>query len=233
MDANRTIPSYKLTDELGRLCLPAGRDPNRRLAWVNSICILFLAVGILGAQSTVFRLKPVPGLPEESVPVVVEPLTPPPTQTPEQLQPTDEPRPESPQVVVVTPDAPSINFAVPTIGNLVTPTALASAPPLAPLRPPAQLKTQPVTLQNTGAAGERPQPPYPRIALEQGQQGTVTLWLHTDEAGIVISAEVKQSSGSPILDRSTLDYVKRHWTVPPGNAARLYEATITYKLQAG
>ena len=43
MDANRTTPGYELKDELARYCLPAAnRDSNLKLAWANSICILFL-----------------------------------------------------------------------------------------------------------------------------------------------------------------------------------------------
>jgi len=40
--ANQTRPGYELTDELARLCLPAmNRDSDRKLAWLNSVCILF------------------------------------------------------------------------------------------------------------------------------------------------------------------------------------------------
>jgi hypothetical protein len=28
-----------------------------------------------------------------------------------------------------------------------------------------------------------------------------------------------------------MDFVKRHWTVPPQKETRIYEATINYKLQ--
>ncbi|HWX18622.1 MAG TPA: energy transducer TonB [Candidatus Binatia bacterium] len=232
---DRISPRYELTDELARFCLPATqRDPNRKLAWVNSVCILFLLVGILGTKSIGIFIKPLPPAPEELVPVVVEPVAlPPQTATEQNQQQNEQQRPDTPQVVVVTPEAPNISFAVPTIGNLVVPNALAKAPPLAPLQPPAPLKTQPLNLENTGSGGERPQPPYPKIALEQAQQGTVTLLLRADEAGNIISVEVKTPSGSPLLDRSTLEFVKRHWTVPRGTGAHVFEATITYKLQAG
>ena len=39
------------------------------------------------------------------------------------------------------------------------------------------------------------------------------------------------SSGFAVLDRSAVEFVKRHWTLPPGQASRSYEATINYKLQ--
>jgi protein TonB len=162
----------------------------------------------------------------------MEPLPPPPPTTTEERQqePSENEKPDTPQVVVVTPDAPNINFAVPTIGNLVVPSSIASPPPLNPMRAPAPLKQLPTALNTTGSGGERPQPPYPKIASEQGQQGSVILRLSADEAGNITSVEVKQSSGYPILDRSAVDFVRRHWTVPRG--VRLAEVPINYRLKA-
>ena len=72
MDANQTAPRYELKDELARLCLPsASRDVNLKLAWVNSVCILFLLIGIAGARRGVIAIKPVPPIRVE-VPVVVQ-----------------------------------------------------------------------------------------------------------------------------------------------------------------
>jgi periplasmic protein TonB len=232
MQANTNLPTYELKSELARVSLHAtDRDRSRKLAWVNSICILFLFVGIIGSKPATVSLRPLPPL-EEAVPAIIEPLSPPPPTTTEERQqePSDNEKPDTPQVVVVTPDAPNINFAVPTIGNVVVPSAIAKPPPLNPMRAPAPLKQAPATLNSTGSGGERPQPPYPKIALEQGQHGTVILSLSADEAGIITSVEVKQSSGFPILDRSAVDFVKRHWTVPPGT--RLAEVPINYRLKA-
>ena len=61
----------------------------------------------------------------------------------------------------------------------------------------------------------------------------MTLLMSADEAGNILSIEVKTSSGFPILDHSAMDYVRRHWTLPSGTGARLFEATITYQLQPG
>jgi len=52
----------------------------RRLAWVNSLCLLFLLVGFAGAQSRLPPLKPAPPL-EQPVPDNWIPLVP--VQTPE------------------------------------------------------------------------------------------------------------------------------------------------------
>ncbi len=212
LDANRPELSYELESELARLSVHAtDRDPNRKLAWVNSICILFLLVGITGSKPAPIELPALPQV-EEVTAAVVEPLPPPAQAQSEQQQ-------------------ESINFSVPTIGNLLVPTAIAKAPPLAPLKPVAPLRTQPTVLSTTGKGGERPHPPYPKIALDQSQQGSVTLRMTVDEAGTVTSVEISRSSGFPILDRNALDFVKRHWIIPAGTGSRVYEATIDYKLQ--
>jgi periplasmic protein TonB len=221
MDANRTSSGYELKDELARLCLStARREPERKLAWVNSVCILFLLIGILGARQGVISIKPVPPIRQE-VPVVVQPTVLPPQPVapkPEQPQQNNQPR-----VLVALPNAPNVNFGVPTAGTLVTDAALASAPQVAPVRVGS--------LSNTGAGGERPEPPYPPIAMQTGEQGTVVLVLSGDDAGDVISVDVKASSGFPLLDRATVDFIKRHWRLPTDTGTRLFQTSITYKLQ--
>ncbi|MGB7747015.1 MAG: TonB family protein [Verrucomicrobiia bacterium] len=213
---------YELKDELARFCLPAAnQDSNLKLAWANSICILFLFIGILGARRGVIAIKPVPPIREE-VPVVVQPTVLPPqaiAQKPEQAEPNNQPR-----VFVALPNAPNVNFGVPTAGTLVVPAALASPlPQAAPVRIGS--------LFNTGTGGERPEPPYPPIALQTGEQGTVVLLLTSDDAGNVVSVDVKESSGFPVLDHATVDYIKHHWRLPSGAGNRLFQTSITYQLQ--
>ena len=226
-DEIRAAPAYELKDELARLSLPsASRDANQKLAWVNSVCILFLVIGIVGAKRGLIAIKPVPPI-EEVIPVVVEPLALPPQETTEQKQNHDEDKQDEPRIAVAIPPAPNISFSVPTIGSLVVPANLASAPPLKPLRTAVQIGS----VSSTGTGGERPQPPYPQIALEEGEQGTVRLMLGGDAAGNVISVDVKESSGFPVLDRSSVEYIKRHWRLPTGAGSQLFETQIIYKLQ--
>ena len=87
------------------------------------------------------------------------------------------------------------------------------------------------SLNNTGAGGDRPEPPYPPIARETGEQGTVKLLLGGDAAGNIVSVEVKESSGFPVLDHATVEFIKNHWRLPPGDGNRLFETSITYLLQ--
>jgi len=220
-DANRISPGYELKDELARLCLPsANRDANPKLAWVNSVCILFLLIGILGARRGIIAIKPVPPI-QQIVPVVVQPTVLPPQSIapkPEQAHPINQPR-----ALVALPNAPDVNFGVPTAGSLVVPAALASAPRATSMRSDL--------LSNTGAGGDRPEPPYPPIARETGEQGTVKLLLGSAAAGNIVSVDVKESSGFPVLDRATVDFIKNHWRLPAGEGNRLFETSITYLLQ--
>jgi TonB family protein len=226
MDANQTSPVYELKNELARLCLPsASRDANLKLAWVNSVCIIFLIIGIFGARRGIIAIKPAPPL-ENVVPVILEPMILPPQETTEKKE-TEENKDDTPQVAVVIPQTPNISFSVPTIGSLIVPANLASAPPLEPLQTAAQIGS----LNNTGSGGERPIPPYPLIAKQTGEQGTVVLLLGGDAAGNIISIDVKESSGFPILDRATVDFIKRHWHLPSGTGNQLFQTSIIYKLQ--
>jgi protein TonB len=226
MDAKPTPPAYELKNELARLCLPsANRDANLKLAWVNSVCILFLLIGILGARRSLIAIKPAPPL-QEIVPVILAPVTLPPQET-EKKEIPDESKNDAPQVTVVIPQSPSVNFSVPTIGTLVAPASLAAAPPLEPMRTVVQIGS----LNDTGSGGDRPQPPYPPIAKETGEQGTVVVLLGGDAAGNIISVDVKESSGFPVLDRATVDFLKRHWHLPTNTDSRLFQTSITYQLQ--
>jgi len=238
MKTERTGPGYALQSDLARLCLPAATcDPDRKFAWMNSICALFLMIGLFGRPAGI-HIKQLPPL-EEILPTIIEPVVAPPPTTIVELKPEQvgqQEKQEASQVVVVTPDSPDIHFSVPTIGTLLASAPLSAAPPLMPMRPPVPVvqpvaRKQPVTLQNTGLGGERPQPPYPPLALAHGQQGTVLLLLTVDAVGGIQTIAVKQSSGFPLLDRSTQEFIKSRWTVPPGAGTRTFEATIRYRLE--
>ena len=87
-------------------------------------------------------------------------------------------------------------------------------------------------LSSTGTGGERPQPPYPKIALEEGEQGTVLLALGGDAAGNVVSVDVKESSGFPVSGpRDAWNLSNAIGICPTGAGSQLFQTRITYKLQ--
>jgi protein TonB len=229
----------QLKSQLARMCLPAPHAHNERhLAWTNSVCLLFLIIGLVGFRPAPPPLIIVKHL-EEPAPVVIEAPPPPPSVT--ELKPEDvaqqQPDAAPPPVVIVAPPSPAITFAVPTPGGTLVAPKMYSVTPPAPVShetaPPPQQPNKPSLLESTGQGGDRPAPPYPPMAEQLGQQGTVELLLTADEAGLIVSAEVKVSSGSSILDRSSVEFVKRHWTVSQGARGRLFQARINYKLTSG
>src|SRR6266404_9237482 len=210
---------YSLTSDLARLSLPAEyRDQYRTLAWVNSICLLFLAIGIVGLKSPKVVVRPISEI-VETVPVV---FTPPEEQPNQEMKPEpDEPQPdtptEAPQVVTIVAavDSPSVAFAVPVQGAVaVAPARYASAPPANLAAPPKPTKFDP----NAAQGGTYPDPPYPGIAIRNNYQGTVTVELAVDASGTVVSAKVTKSSGFPVLDEAAIKTVKELWHFPPGQA---------------
>jgi len=227
------VAAYQLKSELARFCLPAPeRDAYRRLAWVNSLCLLFLLIGVFGAQNKLPVPKHAPPI-EQPVPIVVEPL-PPSAPEPKPVERLNEDeKPKAQPSVAVTLNTPAIHFAVPTIGNLVVPLSAAPTPPADDLSKAAPVvRPAPLVIASTGAAGDRPQPPYPQMALQMRQQGTVVLLFTVDDVGAITSISVKESSGSALLDHDALEWVKRHWIQPPVHGGHLFQVLISYKIQS-
>ena len=211
-------PDFTLHSDLARLCLPDEyKDTNRHLAWVNSICALFLAIGLVGIKPPRIVVRALSN-PDDIVPVIF-------TQ-PEEVQPTEpEPNPEdvppaspldqSPVVAtVVTVNSPAVAFAVPVKG----PTILAPARFAGP--PPPQTGNQEAprfTRYNPGA-GDRstPQPDYPRLALQRGYEGKATINFTVEPSGEISKVELAQSSGFSILDDAALSVIRNRWRFAPG-----------------
>jgi protein TonB len=63
--------------------------------------------------------------------------------------------------------------------------------------------------------GANPKPPYPMLARRRGEQGLVLLRVHVRVDGSVAEAEIKQSSGSTLLDDAALHTVRESWRFIP------------------
>ena len=81
-------------------------------------------------------------------------------------------------------------------------------------------------------------PAYPALAVQQRQEGTVTLALEYEPDGTVGTVEVTESSGSPVLDETAKAAVQT-WRVvpamPPPGAGETHQAIqrIHFRLTAG
>ena len=208
------------------------------VGWVNSICLLFLLIGILGAtvgQSRQLqplitdRLATRIDLQAVSAQTSI-------AQSSRRKSESLKAAPAGAMSMVVDQIAAAVSLPtpriveVPAMGSLLTPTPFTEqVPDLGSSEPkPAG---PPEWIAPTGPAGSRPSPPYPPSALSNHQQGTVTLLLIAGETGALMDVQVIASSGHAILDRNTREYLKRHWTVSPGLPGRKYQASIQYRLE--
>jgi periplasmic protein TonB len=227
---------YRLSDELAKLCLPQEfKDSYRTLAWVNSICALFLLVGLVGLKTPRVIVRPLSEV-IDTVPVVWTPPEeqPKPTTEPQpddtEPQPTDQPT-EVPQVmpVVAAADPSAVAFAVPVPGAVaIAPMAhLATPPPPVVKAPPAK----PTTFNpHAGTGGVFPDPMYPSMALRNHYEGTVIIEIIVEESGEISSAKVYKSSGFTVLDEAALSVVQNRWRFTPG-LKRWLHWPCTFKLQ--
>jgi protein TonB len=218
------VSKYQLSDDLARLCLPhEWEDSYRTLAWVNSICFLFLVVGLIGLRPPKVIHRPLSEL-VETVPVIFTPPEEQPKVEPEVKQdeepPQDAPA-QAPQVVTVVAaaDPSSVAFAVPVQGAVaISPQAhLATPPPAVNQAPPTAVQFNP----NVGDGGSYPPPSYPAIAQRNHYAGNVTIEIAVDSSGAITEAKIFKSSGFSVLDEAALDVVKHRWRFPPGQP-RLY-----------
>jgi|ERR1051326_9023871 protein TonB len=229
------VGGYALQSDLAQFCLPAAnRDANRKLAYANSICLAFLAIGLAGLNPPKLEQKiPEPiqvFIPTEIVQPPEPPKVVPQVQQEEPAQQPDTPV-EVPQIAtVVAADPSQVKFAVPVEGPVVfAPAKFAQAPPPAPPKPAAR-----TVVRMTGAeGGSHPEPSYPRAALEQRQQGTVTIVMTVSPDGSVESVEVKKSSGYLTLDRHVTQWVKSRFKFLPSDVAepRFFEKDFVFQLR--
>lgn len=233
------LPEYRLNSDLAQYCLPsANRDDSRRLAWANSICLLFVTVAAMGVKQPVFVIRspdPVP----EAMPVVL--LPPPVEQEQQPVVKQEEDQEEEPQdttqLQVIAPvlvaDAKDVTFSLPTEGyvalaanaNLVPP-----PPPIIPKAPPPDNLPKP-EWRNIRFGGKefRKQPPpnYPDEFQRNRIGGTVEALITVGTNGIPAKVEVGRSSGSPALDRHVCEFIRKEWRAAAGEAGN-YRIAITF-----
>lgn len=75
-----------------------------------------------------------------------------------------------------------------------------------------------------------PRPEYPLIARQRKITGSGVVVIRVNKAGIVTSAEMRQSTGSPILDGAATSAFRR-WCFKPGRAF-WFRSPITFTMSS-
>jgi protein TonB len=97
-----------------------------------------------------------------------------------------------------------------------------------PAATPAEASTgAPENAEYTRLAGDEPK--YPRASKRLGEQGDVVLGLRVDDAGFVVSVELRSSSGFRRLDQSAMGAALT-WRFPSGTPTEI-KHTVHFVLQ--
>jgi|GEM_PF-3149878 len=236
---SETLPEYRLKSDLAAYCLPrANRDDARKLAWANSISLMFVVVACMGLRQPVFVIREVAPLPE---PMRAE-LLPPVDAEDKTAESTEEQEPEDlaeemVEILVVVPvlvAAPQdVTFSVPVQGFVaIAPDARYVPPPPAVIPkapPPDNLPRPEFRAIRFGGKEFRKQPPpnYPEEFQRSRVGGTVEALITVSTNGFLTKVEVGRSSGNPALDRHVCDFIRREWRAEAGEGAN-YKIAITF-----
>jgi periplasmic protein TonB len=197
--------------------------PRPRWHFVGSlaaaIAIELAAVGIASIQ----REEEIPEVvPTTNAPVdaVITELPPESTPPPEEEPPPPPPPPDEPTEFTITEPTP---------------------PPRPPQAPPPKPRPKVSENKGTGYSGianyssartnwrSAPHPSYPYEARRAKQTGSGKFLITFDDSGNATDVSAVQSTGSPILDQTTINTFMR-WKCNPGAYHKVY-VPITYTLQ--
>ncbi len=139
-------------------------------------------------------------------------VTPPQPQPPALVRP--RPAPQQPPVQIAAPE-----------------TSPAPSPVVVPAAPAPPVAARPVPVQATQPRFDadyldNPKPPYPPLARRMGEQGRVVLRVHVGPDGAASEVLLHASSGSPRLDESALQTVRRWKFVPARRGAEPVAAWV-------
>jgi TonB family protein len=233
------LPEYRLKSDLAAYCLPrASQDDTRKLAWANSISLLFVVVACIGLRQPVFVIREAAPLPEpmraELLPPVDAENQPPDSSEEQEPEDVAEEPVEIPVVVpVLVAAAESVTFSVPVQGFVaLAPDARFVPPPPAVIPkapPPDNLPRPEFRAIRFGGKEFRKQPPpnYPEEFQRNRVGGTVEALITINTNGVPIKVDVGRSSGNSALDRHVCDFIRREWRAESGDGAN-YRIAITF-----
>jgi len=237
------MPAYRLTSELNRECLPSSeRDPNRKVAWMNAVCVFVLAIGVIMTKEPAqLAFTPEVYQPPQPIELVkaAEPETLPEI---EDLKPEDIPDFQESQqvqaVVVVAPDASAVPFAVPVVGATLVSTDLRQVSPPPKLQfvtkappAPAVFNLRPSERANYGDLPWPTDRDYPPEAKTRRETGDVIMVIDVDAAGgAPREVTIERSSGSSYLDNHAREWVRTRWKFNPLGERKRLRSMFSYSL---
>lgn len=147
---------------------------------------------------------------------------------------SDDRPPAAPPVSAMA-EGSSVAFAVPVSApaRIVGKGAAAGAPALAGAPGEVAVGAGPARVAKLTfgqGAGLQPAPAYPREAVREEREGSVTVRFAVRSDGSVMVARAVASSGHAALDEAALTTIRRRWHFPPG-APRVYEVEILFRLE--
>jgi TonB family protein len=236
MDADGR-PRHPLRSELYRSCLPqTAEDTGRRVVWMNTVCTLFLAGGLLGIAHppglVLRKLAVEPVLQPVEVKVLkTDPEDRPPPAKDEVM--SEEPTPVEevsvPPVIVAPPDA-NVPFPVVPPGPVILskdPNFAAPPPrearrgaPSAPQAPSGPRRFERGG-SGTGEGRITPDAQYPKDALRDRLTGSGEFLVTIDATGRITETKLLSSSGHFILDNAFRQHVRSRWRFLPEDAGQL------------
>ena len=145
-------------------------------------------------------------------------------------RPRAEPRPAPESRPVAPARIPDTSAEAKPAPAAAQPAPAAAAPLPAPPAAPAWTSASEASYASTNRV-----PPYPRISLSNGEEGTVILRVLVTPEGTAGAVEVRTSSGYPLLDESARKTVMT-WRFKPATVdgkpvAEWYQVPIPFKLQ--
>jgi len=238
------VPGYTLNSELYRACLPqSSKDAGRKLIWMNTVCAMFLAGGILGvAHPPGLVLQKFQEEAEVTQPIEILQAKPedkiPPQDSKDEPDPADEPQqPAAVQPMVVVSANADVAFAVEVKGPVIISKDpnFSVPPPRETRRNAAPVQSGPIRISGTGGDGSffpRPGPAdYPRDALVRREQGSGEFLITIGPAGELAELKVNTSSGSPTLDNAFRQWIRKYYKFGPEYFGKQVIAEFEYRIK--
>ena len=233
-----------LQSDLARLSLPDNSSESyQKFAWTDSVCGLFLLVGLIGFYQPRPDAPPTPPPVPDTVEVktltpdlIQEPPPPPPQAEPQPADqtPADAPNVEAPAPIPVAEMTPAVQFSVPVEGpTTIVPVERASAPtgkpnPPVATNPNATGVTGPSFYQQSYGRGGMVVPKYPRELDLQHISGVVGLLLTVDAEGHAVNVELEKKSGHREFDQEALRCAKHPASLFNTSGPGLYRIEVQF-----